>query len=281
MIKTIFQRLIFVFVLFSAFLITGCDKDSAEDAERAKALEEAEKGVSEETKAREGENLARLEQEPPPTLPQPMPICDRTAEVQRVILNKLNRIDCSEVTDKKLGTILIFHLNGTGLTEFQRNDFSGLTSLQELDLGINELTSLSLELFSGLSSLQELDLSFNDLTSLPSGLFSGLTSLQELNLYGNELTTLPPGLFSGLSSLQELDLGINDLTSLPSGLFSGLTSLQELDLGYNELTTLPPGLFSGLTALEEVTLRYNELTSEEKARLRQELEAMRVDRTFL
>ena len=141
-------------------------------------------------------------------------ICDRTEIVKKIILEKIGKQDCSMVTDKDLQTIISLDFGEPSTNPF----------LQELKVGD----------FSGLTSLQKLDISNNSLFELPKGIFSGLTSLQELNLSRNYFSSeeLPKGIFSGLTSLQNLDLSVCQLEDLPEGLLSGLTSLQRLDLRY-------------------------------------------------
>ena len=154
--------------------------------------------------------------------------------------------------------------------------FSGLTALETLELGNNDLQALPAGLFSGLTSLETLALGHNDLEELPAGLFDGLINLGSLTLNYNLLTALPDELFSdltklktlwlnnnlleappdkifdGLSSLKTLLLANNRLESLPATLFSGLSELYSLEVGGNLLTTLPDGIFLGLDSLSRV-----------------------------
>ncbi|MGB1251762.1 MAG: leucine-rich repeat domain-containing protein, partial [Candidatus Promineifilaceae bacterium] len=103
--------------------------------------------------------------------------------------------------------------------------FANLSSLQILNLGSNQLTTVPD--FSGFSSLKNLRLSENKLTTVPN--FSSPSSLQVIHLYDNQLTTVPD--FSGLSSLTSLSLSHNQLTTVPD--LSGLSSLQVLNLRNN------------------------------------------------
>ena len=110
-------------------------------------------------------------------------ICTRTAKVQAAILAKLKlpHDDCSAVTSAQLASIGVdrerLDLHKMGITSLKYGDFSGLSSLTELNLYENKLTTLPDGVFIGLSSLETLYLGINDLTSLPSGVFSGLGSL--------------------------------------------------------------------------------------------------------
>ena len=197
-----------------------------------------------------------------PAQAQVVNICNRTPEVETAILAKLSHSDCSAVTSAQLAGIGgALDLSDADIASLQASDFSGLSSLTDLDLRSNALTSLPEGVFSGLSSLEGLVLSYNALTNLPEGVFSGLSRLTGLYLSGNGLTSLPEGVFSGLSRLIVLDLQSNGLTSLPDGVFSGLSTLNTLYLGINGLTSLPAGVFSGLSSLTGLNLNNNSLSS--------------------
>ena len=135
--------------------------------------------------------------------------------------------------------------------------FDDLTSLTDLDLGINALSSLPSSIFSNNTSLQRLDLAANVLTSLSSDTFDGLSSLQYLYLQNNRLTDLPSGIFDDLTSLLDLFLIGNELGSLTSGVFANLSSLKILYLNRCDLRSLPDNIFVGLTSLNKLDLSQN------------------------
>ena len=64
-------------------------------------------------------------------------------------------------------------------------DFGGLTALDSLNLGFNDLRTLPADIFDGLASLEYLNLGHNELVLLPNRVFVGLTSLTTLLLGGN------------------------------------------------------------------------------------------------
>ena len=90
-----------------------------------------------------------------------------------------------------------------------------------------------------LSALRELNLGLNQLTSLPAEI-GQLTSLREFNVGDNQLKSVPAEI-GQLAALEELDLGRNQLTSLPAEI-GQLTSLTLLFLGGNRLTRLPAAI---------------------------------------
>ena len=197
-------------------------------------------------------------------------ICDRTLQVQNVILSAINNavpppdpaVTCSTVTLAQLREIAV-PLTLSGLTEELRGgDFEGLSGVTELTLLLNAFTSLPDDVFSGLSGLESLSMNLHrNLTSLPDGIFSDLTSLVSLNLATNELTSVSAELFAGLTSLTSLELGVNQLSGLDANTFSSLSGLTRLGLAGNDLTSLDRDAFAGLSALETLDLSDNGLTA--------------------
>ena len=183
--------------------------------------------------------------------------------------------------DPDLERVLDLDLDDLGMTQIRSEDFAGLTGMQWLSMGHNDLTTIPVDAFSDLSGLTRLYLTHNKLTSIPVGAFNGLGNLEELSIGGNELTTLPVGVFNGLSNLKTLNLGGathsgelvggrghreetgNRFNSLPSGLLDGLDELRTLNVSQNQLTSDGLGFLSTpLMKLTTLNLRWNQLTSD-------------------
>lgn len=168
--------------------------------------------------------------------------------------------DCSEVTTTHMAAITTLDLRRLELRELRAADLAGLTSLQELYVSNNSLTSLNANTFSSLTTLTDLDLGNNQLDSVHQNLFDGLTNLRRVALDNNRLSSVHEDIFDGLTSLRTIELQRNKLTSLDADIFDGLTSLRRLYLESNSLTTLPSNIFSGLS-LTRLNLANNGLTS--------------------
>ena len=69
-------------------------------------------------------------------------ICHRTVQVQREILKKIDKTDCSNVSFKDFKEIKKLNLNNYSITRLKKGDFDNLTSLQVLWLISNQLREL-------------------------------------------------------------------------------------------------------------------------------------------
>lgn len=140
---------------------------------------------------------------------------------------------------------------------------AALPRLQRLLVGANPLTSIAADALSGLTVLEELDIGFGEelcavpacigectalrllfagncrIESLPKELFS-CTNLEELHVYGNSLAEISVGV-GKLGKLRVLSAGRNQLKSLPAVL-AECKALEALHVYENELSRFPGGL---------------------------------------
>ena len=194
-------------------------------------------------------------------------ICERTKKVRDELLRLIGNnegaaVVCADVTTTHLtGVTGAIDLSGRKIAALKAGDFAGLTSLTNLYLFNNALTTLPDDVFDDLTALEILTLGRNDLPTLPAGVFDRLIALTELGLDNNALSSLPGGVFDELGALDILVLAHNGLTTLPGDVFDALGALTELNLQDNALTGLTAGVFDRLEALEVLTLDENGLTT--------------------
>ena len=194
-------------------------------------------------------------------------ICGRTSAVRDALLDLIETnegaaVACANVTTTHLAGITgTLDLSGQSIAALRAGDFAGLTSLTNLYLFNNALTTLPDDVFDDLTALEILTLGRNNLPTLPAGVFDRLIALTELGLDNNALSSLPGGVFDELGALDILVLAHNGLTTLPGDVFDALGALTELNLQDNALTGLTAGVFDRLEALEVLTLDENGLTT--------------------
>ena len=137
--------------------------------------------------------------------------------------------------------------------------FEGLTGLNRLYLGGNQLGALPEDVFDELGNLTSLGLSGNQIRALPGDFFDELGNLTSLGLGSNLLGAVPEGFFDELGNLTFLDLHRNQIRALPEDVFDGLSNLEQLYLFENQLGALPEDVFDGLGNLERLYLFENQL----------------------
>ncbi|KAM4557382.1 uncharacterized protein V3H82_017134 [Fundulus diaphanus] len=155
-----------------------------------------------------------------------------------------------------LTNLSVLNLQGNLLTSFSDKAIgSEPTNLRELNLKGNRLTELSF--LRNLSSLTDLILSGNHLSSIADNLFRRLTALENLDLSGNQLTSLPEGIFKDLLSIKVINLHNNNLTEVDAKLFEDQIFVERLYLSDNQLETLPLGLLDHFIMQHTVRLHGN------------------------
>ena len=217
------KKMSLYFLMMSCCFFSGCG-----DGSKDKKIEELEAELLKLAQEAEAAGKAK---------PPAISVCDRTKEIQDLILLKVKKTDCKAVTDQELSSITTVVLEEP--VTLKVNDFSGFTSLGILmviklgtldDSGRLQNTVLSADLLSDLTSLEMLFLA-GKVEALPSGLLSGLTSLERVSL-DFYLDDVPADLFSGLVNLREIELYSKNY---PEGLFSNLPALRELDIYFGNM----------------------------------------------
>ena len=105
-------------------------------------------------------------------------------------------------------TLLIIE---SGVKIVKPNSFNHMTKLQDIDLSLNQIHSISAFTFRGLLSLDNLNFNHFHLTELSEFSFHGLTALRHLDLSFNNITAIEHMTFAGLEHIQTIDLRQNML----------------------------------------------------------------------
>ena len=111
---------------------------------------------------------------------------------------------------------------------FFRNTFKDCTSVQDLSLEANQISSLQDErTFSSMvSTLKTLDIGENLIAQFPDGIFSQHKELFGLRLAGNRLRNLTSLTFKGAENIRMLNLASNMLETIDQNCFSSLKHLK-------------------------------------------------------
>ena len=123
--------------------------------------------------------------------------------------------------------------------------------MQELYLGLNEISYLDIECYFGLDVLQKLDLRNNATT------FNGLKQLSYLGLANNRLIYLDANSpFAQLVSLVYISLSLNELVSVDRNVFVGLLNLTRVDLDMNPISLKEPAYVLALCSTNPTCFVY-------------------------
>lgn len=182
-------------------------------------------------------------------------VCEKNANVVSCIAdtanNVLNRGIVSDDQEIQFAT-----LSKCNLIDVEPQSFEGLVALENLDLSVNQLTSLKAGIFDNLNAVKYLNLSHNVIGEIAPQLFNQLTALDNIDLSNNQLIFIEGNVFEANVNLQTVKLSYNSFNGLPSEIFANTKSLASLDLSHNDMSNLPDFIFEGLTALSHINLAY-------------------------
>ncbi|KRY92195.1 Leucine-rich repeat-containing protein egg-6, partial [Trichinella pseudospiralis] len=155
------------------------------------------------------------------------------------------------------------------LTDIDPDAFNGLpiTTLNELSVRNNLLTSIPQAGVPKLQRLISISLANNNIRFLPAAAFATFHSrgwLKKIDLSANGLQRLDDNAFLGLNMVAELNLDKNDLRVLPAGALQKLHALEDLSLAANQISTIAPHAL-GFAKLKSLSLEVNRLQSIEAA----------------
>ncbi|ELU15951.1 hypothetical protein CAPTEDRAFT_91102, partial [Capitella teleta] len=134
-------------------------------------------------------------------------------------------------------SITELHLHNNELTQIKEDAFQNLRLLTDLNIGMNDIATVSPLAFRG-TIIRSLSLASNQLTSFPD-LSSIASTIMVIDLYRNQISQLPSDAFANMAALNSIDIPDNFLTSCPD--FSSLpatNTLKNLNLNNNEISTI-------------------------------------------
>lgn len=135
------------------------------------------------------------------------------------------------------------------------------STLYNLYLHNNDLTTLQDYVFRDVPYLSSLNLGTNEISEIEDFAFYGLYRLTQLMLYMNDLEEINPRAFLSLSTLYNLDLGYNEISDISFRLFSALQNVGSMWLNNNNLEELDMGKLVAMKSLYSLYLYENDLDS--------------------
>lgn len=173
--------------------------------------------------------------------------------------NVLTKI--SPAAFSNLPQLKILRLRGNRLKLLAVSQLDALPTLEELDVSDNELVGpLAIHTFPPMSSLRDLQLSHNSLSSIKMGALEGVTNLTSLSLHHNQIDVLEDNAFSCLTALTNLDLAHNRIVAISGASLAHLINLVDLDLRHNFLRALTADLIVPLRRLQNLRLDDNDIS---------------------
>ncbi|KAG5321043.1 SLIT3 protein, partial [Pseudoatta argentina] len=167
--------------------------------------------------------------------------------------------DLTQVPGDLSPEIQSLDLTGNRITRLVRNAFSrvNLVNLHKLSLRDCGIELINKDAFSDLKIIIEIDLSGNNIHSLHPSVFYETQKLRVLLLDQNKLKVLDNGLFFNLTFLQKVALSDNRLERIEEQAFRNLPNLHSLALDGNNFSTLQLQSFESLPKLGSLELQNN------------------------
>lgn len=156
-------------------------------------------------------------------------------------------------------SVLKFEVKFAMIEKIESFAFGNVSSVEEITLRDNRITSLSPHAFAHHIHLKVISLDTNSLSEINRNVFVDLPALEKLFLTNNEISTLHDRAFVHLVNLKELEIDRNKVFSLNFATFEGLKRLEKLDMSSNALEVIGDNTFEALENLKVLNLQENKI----------------------
>ncbi|XP_014256430.1 leucine-rich repeats and immunoglobulin-like domains protein 1 isoform X2 [Cimex lectularius] len=173
--------------------------------------------------------------------------------------NRVTKI--SPLGFSNLNKLEVLRLKLNNIDIIKMKNINGLVNLKEIDLSNNQLAGpLSDGIFPLFPKLQNLNLGYNQLSSVTKRALAGHSHLETLILKHNLIDVLEDHAFESIPTLKTLDLAHNRIVTVAEASLAHLPNLKSLDVSNNFLRAITPDLVRSLTGLEELKLDDNDIS---------------------
>lgn len=185
-----------------------------------------------------------------------------TISADTVLLNcekqKINELPKASVAN--LPKLKELYLSDNGIMTIHPGAFLKLTSLEDVDLRNNEITSITAGIFDGLP-LKTLKLDDNLIKNIDANAFRNIPELSIVSLEYNHLSIFNNEWFTNNPKLRSLSMNGNNFKKLPRGAFKNNQQISTISFSRNEITTIDPQTFEGIHQLHSLNLANNKIES--------------------
>ena len=188
-----------------------------------------------------------------PTIPE-----DLRPAITKIKFNDNNILSISTEVFRNFSNCIELNMAYNSISYLEYYAFSGMESLQKLNLTGNRFKSLRPGYFMGPSELKQLYIQNSGVHAIPFALL-GIPNLEILRLDGHPEMEVLSGAFTALTNLKQLNLSGGGLERIETGMFQGLHNLVRLELQGNSISGISEGSFDDMEKLKVLYLDTNDL----------------------
>lgn len=177
----------------------------------------------------------------------------------KITSNRLSKIN--DFFPKQFENLLILELSSNGLEFITNDSLRYLKNLNQIDLNVNSLTSIS-NIFNNLSNLTDILIEYNQIKIIGNEDLFGLSKLQNLKIGRNKfLKNVSQYSLQSLVNVESIQFGKDSIEYLEKDIFSRTLKLKKLDLQENSILSLDNGFLIPLKNLTNLSLQNNKIES--------------------
>lgn len=191
----------------------------------------------------------------------PTQVLRQLKNLQKVTFQYAKIGELAEYAFSNLSTITEINLSRNFISTLRKHAFQNMKNLTVINLDQNRITEINRDTFVNLPSMKILLLNRNNISTLHDKAFKELTSLEELELSTNQIKVITGDSFHGLRNLVRLDLRNNLIAMVGDKTFIEMPSLRELELDQNEIEYISEKALDGMRNLRKLRLSDNRLIS--------------------